>query len=176
MSTLLQIPHNTTPVRPAPSARRTSTTTLTPPSTAVLTTASSAPQGPTRTTLEGRHCAHFATQMKFLGLEQKRVPPVRQATSATKAAPKHLVLPEDSAVEAVDARIARKDISAPEEPTRWHVRLAVIGGGLLLQLELPAALAKRVNINLTRHRPLASPARPATSAPNLPQLPFNAVA
>ena len=73
-------------------------------------------------------------------------------------------------------RIARRDINAPEEPTRWHVCLAVIGRRLLLQLELPAVLAKRVNINPTRHKPPASLVLLATSAPNLPQLPSLAAA
>ena len=82
MWTLPQIPQNTPPALPAPSARRTSTTTLTPPSTAVLTTVSCAPQGPTRTTLKGRHHARPATPVKFLGLEHQLVPPVRQAMSA----------------------------------------------------------------------------------------------
>ena len=54
MWTLPQTPRNTPPALPAPSARRTSTTTLTPPSTTVLMTASSVPQGPTRTILKGR--------------------------------------------------------------------------------------------------------------------------
>jgi hypothetical protein len=177
--TLLQIPHNTSPVRPAPSARRTSTTTPTPPSTTVLTTVSSAPQGPTRATLEGRDHARPAAPVKFLGLEHQLVPPVRQATNASKAGPRPLVLLENSALEAVGARIARKDINAPGGRTRWRVRLAVIGMRPLRRLMKsgpPAALAKRVNINRMRHNLLASRVRPVTSAPSHPQLQFHVAA
>jgi hypothetical protein len=74
---------------------------------------------------------------------------------------------------------AQRDSSAQELLIEYHVCLVVIGRRLLLQpmkLGQPAALATRANINPTRHRPPASRARTAISAPNLPQLPFNVAA
>ena len=74
---------------------------------------------------------------------------------------------------------AQQVTSAQELLIEYHVCLVVIGKKLLhrpMKLGQPAALAKRANINPMRHKPPASLARPATSAQNLPQLPFNAVA
>lgn len=75
-------------------------------------------------------------------------------------------------------RIARKDINAPGERTRCPVQPVAIERRLLcrpMKQELPAALAKRVNINQMRQNLLAFHVRPVTSALSHPQLQFHVV-
>ena len=73
----------------------------------------------------------------------------------------------------------QRDTSVQELLIEYHVCQAVIGRRLPLRLMKPgrpAVLVKRGNTSQMRHNLPASLARPATSAPNLPQLPSRAAA